>query len=261
MRKQIVTLAAVFALLGSFLAACTAQDQPLSSNPDAVYEQVSVSGFRISVSPQDARDGVITVERVEAPSVSWLTIQKMQNGAAGDVIGYAEIETGVSRNIRIEIDTAQATPTLFAVLHTDSGTIGIFEYPQFDPPIEISGAVVQVAFHALVEGGDQYVTMNDQELEGETVLIEEIFVFEPPVWAVIFNDKDGEPGDVIGYEYVEDGAIEYILVDIDLEKATPILYAFLYEDKGALRAFDPNEDTVLLAYGEPVMAVFEVKLP
>ena len=177
------------------------------------------------------------------------------------MIGYTELETGVSQNISIQIDTALATPTLFAVIHADTGAIGEFEYPQFDPPVEAGGKMVQVSFHALVEGGDVYVTVKDQEIENDNVLIDEIFVFNPPVWVVIFNDKDGQPDEVIGYEYVSEGSVEYVPVDVDTEKVTPTLYAFLYEDKGDLGEFNINQDPVLLSYGEPVMTTFQVTLP
>jgi hypothetical protein len=260
MRKNFIVLTATLAFFGMLLAACNRSATPVPSG-DEVYEQVSAGGFKITVSPQDARDGKIVVARVESPSVSWLAIHKMKNGEPGDVIGYTALETGVSQNVPIEINVAAATPNMFVVIHADTGTLGTFEYPQFDPPIEIEGETAEVSFHAIVEGGDVYVTVKDQELENDTILIDEIFVFEPPVWVVIFNDDNGQPGEVIGSEFVERGAIEYVPVEVDTEKATPTLYAFLYEDHGATGTFDPSEDTVLLAYEEPVMTTFEVTLP
>jgi hypothetical protein len=261
MHKKIFILTAMLAIFGLFLVACKNTDAPASNQGDVVYEQVSTGGFKISVSPQDARDGKIVVARVEAPSVSWLAIHKMKDGEPGNVIGYAELETGVSQNVAVEIDVAEATPTMFATIHTDSGALGAFEYPQFDPPIEVDGKPVEVAFHAIVEGGDVYVTVNDQELENDTVLVDEIFVFEPPVWVAIFNDSGGQPGEMIGYEFVAEGAIEYIPVEVDTEKATPTLYAILYAAQDSLSTFNPDEALIVEAYGEPVMTTFEVTLP
>ncbi len=261
MHKKIVILITILAIFGLFLVACKETSTPVSNQGDAVYEQVSTGGFKISVSPQDARDGKIVVARVETPSISWLAIHKMKDGEPGDVIGYTELETGVSQNVAVEIEMGEATPTMFAILHTDSGALGEFEYPQFDPPIEVDGKPVEVAFHAIVEGGDIYVTVNDQDLENDTVLVDEIFVFTPPVWVAIFNDNDGQPGEMIGYEYVTEGSIEYIPVEIDTEKATPTLYAILYIAQDSLSTFDPDQAKILEAYGEPVMTTFEVTLP
>ncbi|MBN2499559.1 MAG: hypothetical protein JXB38_02265 [Anaerolineales bacterium] len=262
MHKKIFVLIAMLAIFGLFLAACKNTDAPVSNQgDDVVYEQVSTGGFKISVSPQDARDGLIVVARVESPSVSWLAIHKMKDGEPGDVIGYTELETGVSQNVTVEIDMAEATPTMFAIIHADSGALGEFEYPQFDPPIEADGRPVEVSFHAIVEGGDVYVTVNDQELENDTVLVDEIFVFNPPVWVAIFNDEDGQPSEMIGYEFVEDGSIEYIPVEVETEKATPTLYAILYVAQDSLSVFDPDEALTVEVYGEPVMTTFEVTLP
>ena len=261
MRKNNIILVAILILSGLLLAACKGTSTPVSNQGDVVYEQVSTGGFKISISPQDARDGKIVVARVEAPSVSWLTIHKMKDGEPGDVIGYKELETGVSQNVTVEIDVTEATPTMFAIIHADSGALGEFEYPQFDPPIEAGGKPVEVSFHAIVEGGDVYVTVNDQDLENDSVLVDEIFVFDPPVWVAIFNDKGGQPDEMIGYEFVADGSIEYVPVEVDTEKVTPTLHAILYIAQDSLSIFDPDEAQILEVYGEPVMTTFEVTLP
>ncbi len=48
--------------------------------------------------------------------------------------------------MRVKIDPAKATPYLWAMLHSDLGVVGKYEYPGADVPVVIAGKVVMKEF-------------------------------------------------------------------------------------------------------------------
>ncbi|PJF23817.1 MAG: hypothetical protein CUN53_20970, partial [Phototrophicales bacterium] len=84
------------------------------------------------------------------------------SGAPGPVIGYRAINSGMNYNVVIDIDTTRATPTLFAMLHTDNCEAGVYEFGAVqgcDGPVRVNEAVVTPPFSiALIDAGDQPYT-------------------------------------------------------------------------------------------------------
>jgi hypothetical protein len=58
---------------------------------------------------------------------------------------------GENTDVVIEIDVAAATETLYAMLHTDVGEVGTYEFPGDDVPVTADGEVVTPSF--TVTGG------------------------------------------------------------------------------------------------------------
>ncbi len=69
------------------------------------------------------------------------------NGQPGTVIGHAAVQDGVNKDVQVQIDTAQATPTLYAMLHTDAGAVGTYEFPGPDAPVQVNGQTVVQPFN------------------------------------------------------------------------------------------------------------------
>jgi hypothetical protein len=62
-------------------------------------------------------------------------------------------------------------------------------------------------------------------------------------WLVIYRDEAGAPGPPIGMTLVPFGVSDNVIVEIDLEQATPQLFAQVHQDLGQPEVFDPA-DTV-----------------
>jgi len=49
--------------------------------------------------------------------------------------------------VTVTIETENATPVLYAMLHVDEGEEGVFEFPGPDVPVLLNGSPVQQAFN------------------------------------------------------------------------------------------------------------------
>jgi len=103
----------------------------------------------VAASDQGAADGVVTIDRVVAGQGGWIVIHIDAGGAPGPVIGYSQVGPGLSLDVPVTIDLAQATPVLFAMLHLDAGQPGVYEFPGDDGPVLSGDAVVMAPFQLL----------------------------------------------------------------------------------------------------------------
>lgn len=86
---------------------------------------------------------VVDEALMDAPG--WLAIHTNNGGQPGPVIGTALLHTGSNKNVRLEVDAAQAADQVFPMLHYDTGTVGEYEFGTVDGadlPVFVSGAVV-----------------------------------------------------------------------------------------------------------------------
>jgi hypothetical protein len=58
------------------------------------------------------------------------------------------VRQGENLNVVVAIDSKKATPVLYAMLHVDSGVIGVLEFPGADVPVMNNGVMVSPAFKA-----------------------------------------------------------------------------------------------------------------
>lgn len=119
---------------------------PTSAIPEGLTPSVKVSDQAIS-------NGTVTVEQVTSPGPGWIVIHVNSSGAPGPIIGWAQVKTGVNNNVPVTIDTSKATPVLYAMLHTDAGAVGTYEFPGPDTPVMLNGQMVSPAFGVTGGGG------------------------------------------------------------------------------------------------------------
>jgi len=80
-------------------------------------------------------------------------------------------------------------------------------------------------------------------------------------WLVIYQDMDGELGDILGHQAVTAGNKSNVTVFIAPRDATPILIAALHTDAGAQGEFEyPGPDTPLEDDTDVVTATFQVDI-
>jgi hypothetical protein len=100
---------------------------------------------RVTVADQPT-GGTVTVAEVLANGPGWLVVHADKNGAPGPVIGWAPVSEGLVRDLKVTIDSAKATPVLYAMLHVDAGKVGTYEFPGPDVPVMVDGNMVSPAF-------------------------------------------------------------------------------------------------------------------
>jgi hypothetical protein len=240
MRKSV---AVVLVLVVSLLAASVVTAQEVTPS--------------VTVSDQAVEDATVTVDSVVSDGQGWIVIHADEDGAPGAVIGQAAVSDGENTDVAVEIDMSQATETLYAMLHTDSGEMGMYEFPDADPPVEVDGEIVVQAF--TVTGGLRpSVTVMDQAIEDSTVVVPQA-ISEGPGWMVIHADADGAPGPVIGNAALSDGVNSDVSVEIDVDAATETLYAMLHTDSGEMGTYEfPDGDPPVQVEGNVVVEPFAV---
>lgn len=93
---------------------------------------------RLIVRDQQLVDDQITVAEAVVPEAGWVAVYRSQDGNLDTMIGLAPLSAGVNTNVVVEINLTLATPMLYALLHTDNGRRGIYEFPGADTPIIVS---------------------------------------------------------------------------------------------------------------------------
>jgi hypothetical protein len=108
---------------------------------------------RITLHDQDINTGVIVVDSVTTTQNGWVVIYRDPDFTSGQIVGYAPVYKGTNMGVKVTLDTTKLEnqPTLWAVLHVDSGLQGIFEWgykgrPFGDPPVFQKGQYVSAAF-------------------------------------------------------------------------------------------------------------------
>ncbi|HQA69957.1 MAG TPA: hypothetical protein PK801_16645, partial [Aggregatilineales bacterium] len=114
-------------------------DEPVTDAQGAIVMQpFNLTGNAIGVEEQAAAN-TVNVPLVLAEQAGWIVIHADEDGAPGPVIGFTPVEEGLNIDVPVEIDVAQATPTVYAMLHVETGTPGEFEFPDADPPAQGAG--------------------------------------------------------------------------------------------------------------------------
>lgn len=100
----------------------------------------------VTVSDQDVENGTVTIDSVVAAGPGWIVIHADQNGSPGPDIGFSPVEEGENTDVVVELDEAQVTDRLYAMLHDDLGVVGTYEFPGADLPVQVNGQVVTEPF-------------------------------------------------------------------------------------------------------------------
>lgn len=190
----------------------------------------------VSVSDQVSLDGSILVTSAYSDGPGFIVIH-MDNGegAPGPVIGNAPLNPGQNFNIRVQIDATQATPTLFAMLHADTGEVGVYEFGTVEgadgPVRDAAGNVITPSFKVdLIQADDQLISDN-------SVTINSV-VAQADGFLVIHQGVDGAPGPVAGFTPVTAGTNTDVVVALDQNNATPTLFPMLHVDTGTIGTYE-----------------------
>jgi predicted lipoprotein with Yx(FWY)xxD motif len=122
---------------------------PTELAPTATQEALVPS---VTVESQPIDNGEVTVADVVSNGPGWIVIHAQADGKPGPILGFSPVKDGDNKDVVVKIDATKATPTLYAMLHIDAGTVGTFEFPNGpDTPVKVDGQVVTPSFQ--VTGG------------------------------------------------------------------------------------------------------------
>jgi LPXTG-motif cell wall-anchored protein len=151
-------------------------DGPVPVEGEVLVEPFAITGGMeaqqavtpsVTVSDQAIENDMVTVDEVVSDGQGWIVIHADQDGTIGPVIGWAAVQDGTNTDVSVEIDTANATETLYAMLHTDAGEMGTYEFPGADGPVQVEGGVVAQPF--AITGGMEAQATATPEAQPETL--------------------------------------------------------------------------------------------
>ena len=105
----------------------------------------------VTVADQAIVDGKVTIAQVVSATPGWLVVHAQKDGKPGEVLGYSPVQEGDNADVVVMIDTAKASGTLYAMLHSDAGTVGTYEFPGADGPVMVGDQMVNPTFQ--ITGG------------------------------------------------------------------------------------------------------------
>jgi len=215
----------------------------------------------VIVKDQEYDGTTVIVADVFSQGPGWMVIHNQVDGNLGPWIGYTHVNSGDNKNVAVKIDPAQATAVMYAMLHTDAGVIGKYEFPGPDVPAMLNGEMVAPSFTATVNSDAANITpdikVTDQDITNGKVIIASV-TSRGPGWVDIHTQgADGKMGVQIGYTAVKPGVSQNIVVNIDANKATPVMDAMLHIDAGIIGKYEsPGPDTPQQANGAMVSRPF-----
>ena len=114
----------------------------------------------ILVTDQEIVNQMVRIEQVISAGPGWIVIHADENSTPGPVIGYTQVMDGINEDVMVTIDAGNATETLYAMLHIDTGVIGVYEFPGDDVPARVDGEMVVLPFNIITfQGGTGQVSL------------------------------------------------------------------------------------------------------
>ncbi len=203
----------------------------------------------VTVSDQAIANNKVTIETVVSDGPGWLVIHAQQEGKPGPILGFSPVTAGENSNVVVEIDATGATGTLYAMLHTDAGQEGTWEFPNGpDVPVKVGDQVVTPPFKVTAGVG-----VADQPIQNGKVTVAKVFS-DGPGWMVIHAQQEGKPGPILGFSPVTVGENSDVTVEINPNEATETLYAMLHTDAGQEGIWEfPNGPDAPVKAGDQVI--------
>lgn len=240
--------------------ASTIQGKP--STQPAITATSANANPSVIVKDQEYDGTAVIVADVFSQGTGWMVIHSQVAGTLGPPIGYTQVNSGDNRNVAVKIDPAQATPVMYAMLHTDAGVVGKYEFPGPDVPVMVDGQMLAPAFTATVHSDTANITpaltVVDQNITDGKVTIASVASSGPGWVAIHTQGADGNPGPEIGYTAVKSGISINVVVIIDATKATAVMFALLHTDAGILGKYEfPGPDVLQQANGQMISLSFK----
>lgn len=200
--------------------------------PVAAQDGESMGTPSVEVSDQVVLHGAVRITSAFSEGPGFIAVHADGGGAPGPVIGNRAINAGWNYSFDVPIDTAAATPVLYAMLHTDTGEIGVYEFGTVegaDGPVVIDGAPVTPAFNVSVLNAADQVFGGSLQINSVTVA--------QPSWVVIHSGDASAPGPVLGQTLVNPGTTASVQVTLSGD-VTSVLWPMLHVDDNTAGTYE-----------------------
>ena len=182
----------------------------------------------VVVDGQVVVDDTVRIDEVVSDGPGFIVIHAADDeGGFGDVIGHTRVTSGVNKNVVVHIDTANATDTVFAMLHEDTGEMGTYEFgtvEDADGPVTVDDQLISPTFNVAI------LSANDQFVDG-SVMIDSVVMAEDGFVVIHAGDEDSF-GEVIGFAPVSAGVSTDVMVELTGDP-TDVIWPMLHFDTGA----------------------------
>ncbi len=215
------------------------EDDPLLEDGHTIAQSFAINRQmqlpEIHASDQDVlEDGFIAIDSLRSPGSGWVVVYTQEEDVMGSVLGFTFVQPGESENIVVSIPWREATPTLYVMLHEDTGQEQRFDFPEEDLPVLAGGEPVVAEIQATYP---PQAMIFDQPVIDDQIIVERV-VSNGPGWVAVYADDNGSPGIIIGAAPLDDGLNELVTVDLSGNEITEELFVFLHIDKEPNDAFD-----------------------
>lgn len=189
----------------------------------------------VTVTDQFIQNNRVFINSVYSAGPGFMVIHSEDpTGGPGPVIGNEAVAQGWTYNLEVKIDPTQATPTLYAMLHVDDNTVGVYEFGQIggaDAPALVNGEMVTPAFKAEIINADDQFVQNNQVVIASVTTQQAGFI-------VVHSGNVDTFGNTLGQAAVPAGTSTNITVPITAEGQTPVLWPMLHVDTGAVGTYE-----------------------
>lgn len=208
---------------------------------------------QLTIRNQTINTGIVTVDSATAAADSWVVIYRNPNFKSTEIVGKAPVHAGLNRGVKVVVSLPliNTAPMLWAVLQSDNGTPGVFEWgesdrPYNDAPVNQNGRLVAVAFATtvgpmgnVVSNALAKITVHDQSVASGFVLIDSVTI-DQAGWIVFYRNPNFTPGEIIGFAPVYPGTNTNVRAVIDTAKLGDRTHVFarLHSDTGFQGVFE-----------------------
>ncbi len=200
-----------------------------------------------------AVDGTFSAAHVVTDASGWLVLHAAsEEGGPGPVIGQTAVEAGNNSPVDIEI-SGDVTNTVFPMLHVDTGEAGVYEFGQVegaDSPVAVNGNVAVTGVSTvptinadpqIVLNADNYAGMMGDDMMAPSLMVDSVLSDGPGFVVVHAAGEEGGPGPVAGFAPVNDGLNRDVVVELDAEMLTPVMFPMLHVDTGEEGTYEFGE--------------------
>lgn len=182
----------------------------------------------VEVVDQVVTDGLVNIFHIYSDGPGFIVIHADNDDSFGPVIGYSPVFDGSNFHIEVPIDASAATSVLYAMLHSDTGEVGVYEFGSVegaDGPVANDDGPIAPAMNVdVILAQDQFVVDNTVTIASVTA--------QADGWLVIHADNgEGSFGGVLGAAQVSAGTNTDVTVTLEGD-VTDTLWPMLHVDTG-----------------------------
>ncbi|MBI1258675.1 MAG: hypothetical protein GC204_14500 [Chloroflexi bacterium] len=191
---------------------------------------------------QGAPNTSLQIESALSQGPGWVVIHADKDNAPGPVAGFVAVKDGLNTDLTVDnLDASKLTPVLWPMLHVDDSTVGEYEFGTVagaDAPVKVDGQVLTFPINA----APSLVLKAQDPLPGESTGTIRVRVDEAlsngQGWLAIHQNKDGQPGPVIGTALLHAGSNKNVIVEVDQAAAGDQVFPMLHYDTDTIGEYE-----------------------